>query len=105
MLSSIVDRRKAGFRVPLDAWFRSELEAMSRDLLTDRNGFVAEVFDHHAVAALLDRHRAGVANEDIRIWTLLALEVWHRSFSRARVLHRIHGRAPVVPVRAASRDR
>ncbi len=103
--AAIVDRPKAGFRVPLDAWFRSELEAMSRDLLTDRNGFVAEVFDHRAVTQLLDRHRTGVANEDIRIWTLLALEVWHRSFARARVLHRIHGGPADVPLRAASRDR
>lgn len=103
--ASIVHRRKAGFRVPLDAWLRADLQDMSRDLLTDPNGFVAEVFDRRAVRDLLDRHRAGTVNEDIRIWTLLALEVWHRSFSKARILHRVHTRPPAVRTTVPSRDR
>lgn len=78
----IVDRRKVGFRVPLDAWFRGELESMAWDLLTSSNSIVSSLMDSRPVRQLLERHRSGRANEEMRIWTLLCLEVWHDVFFR-----------------------
>jgi asparagine synthase (glutamine-hydrolysing) len=77
---SIVDRRKVGFRVPLDAWFRSGLRAMANDLLLGSSSFVGRVMDQRAIRQLLTDHERGRRNEEIRIWTLLSLEVWHREF-------------------------
>ncbi len=77
--SSIVDRPKAGFRVPLDAWFRSGMEDMARDRLLSPSSFVSQVMDRSAVRSVLDTHARGRRNEDIRIWTLLGLEVWHET--------------------------
>jgi asparagine synthase (glutamine-hydrolysing) len=79
----IVDRRKVGFRVPLDAWFRSGLREMAWDLLTGPSSFVAETLDRDAVVALLSGHDRAVRDEQARLWTLLSLEVWHREFARA----------------------
>jgi asparagine synthase (glutamine-hydrolysing) len=76
----IVYRRKVGFQVPLDAWFRGGLEEMAWDLLTASQSFVSQVMDRDAVRSLLDRHRRRQSNEDVRIWTLLCLEVWHQVF-------------------------
>ena len=73
--ASIVDRRKLGVRVPLDAWFRSSLRDSVRDRLTGTNSFVAETFDKKAIRDLLDRHDSGRFNEEARIWTLMSLEV------------------------------
>jgi len=78
----IVDRRKVGFRVPLDAWFRGELESMAWDVLTSSNSIVSSLMDSRPVRQLLERHRSGRANEEMRIWTLLCLEVWHDVFFR-----------------------
>lgn len=78
--AEIVDRRKVGFRVPMDAWFRTGLEDMAWDLLGSADSLAATLLDRHAVRKLLERHRAGVANEEARIWPLLSLEVWHRTF-------------------------
>jgi len=78
--SAIVERRKVGFRVPLDVWFRGHLRDLSRDLLGDPNSFVGAVFDRASVRALLDDHERGRRDESIRIWTLLSLEVWHQAF-------------------------
>jgi asparagine synthase (glutamine-hydrolysing) len=80
--ASIVDRSKLGFRVPLDAWFRSGLREMAWDRLLGRDSFVADVMDRHRIRSLLTSHDHGRRNEDIRIWTLLCLEVWHESFFR-----------------------
>jgi asparagine synthase (glutamine-hydrolysing) len=77
--ASIVDRRKVGFRVPLAAWFRGGLRDFARAALTDPNSFVCNLMDRRAVADLLDVHERGRRNEEIRIWTLLSLEVWSRA--------------------------
>ncbi len=78
----IVQRRKVGFRVPLDAWFRGALATTAADQLLATGSFATEVFDRREVAALLARHRSGRANEEMKIWTLLCLETWHRVFLR-----------------------
>ena len=80
---SIVDRRKVGFRVPLDAWFRDGLEDFAWDTLTSEGSLACTIFDQKQVRQLLERHRAGRLNEEIRIWTLLCLEVWYEEFFRS----------------------
>ena len=82
--ASIVDRKKVGFRVPLDAWFRTGLRDMARDLLLSRGSFVSGQLDRAAIAGLLHSHESGRRDEEIRIWTLLCLEVWYEVFFRGR---------------------
>ncbi|MAG30566.1 MAG: asparagine synthase (glutamine-hydrolyzing) [Deltaproteobacteria bacterium] len=81
----IVDRKKVGFRVPLDSWFRTGLRDMANDMLLATGSFVGERFDKRRVAALLVDHERGRRDEEIRIWTLLCLEVWHDVFLRGRL--------------------
>jgi asparagine synthase (glutamine-hydrolysing) len=76
----IVDRPKAGFRVPLDAWFRGSLEQMAHDRLLSSSSFVSTVLDRSVVNSMLSRHSSRRSNEDMRIWTLLCLEIWHETF-------------------------
>jgi asparagine synthase (glutamine-hydrolysing) len=75
---AVVDRPKVGFKVPLDQWFRGGLRDMAFDLLTGPSSFVATTFDAQAVQRLLEDHSAADRDEQMRIWTLLSLEVWHR---------------------------
>ena len=77
---AIVDRPKDGFRVPLDVWFRGELQEMVRDALLADDSFVASTLDGGRVRELIERHASGAANEGLRLWTLLSLEIWHRVF-------------------------
>jgi asparagine synthase (glutamine-hydrolysing) len=77
--ASIVDRPKAGFRVPLDAWFRTGLADMARERLLGAGSYVGQVMDRGALTRLLNAHASGRHNEDIRLWTLLSLEVWHET--------------------------
>jgi len=78
--AGIVHRPKVGFRVPLDAWFRGELEPLARDLLTGNDSFVGSLMDVGVVSGLLEDHARGRRDEEIRIWTLLSLEMWGRRF-------------------------
>jgi asparagine synthase (glutamine-hydrolysing) len=77
---AVVYRPKVGFRVPIDAWFRGGLQDMSWDLLTAPDALASTLLDRKAVRQLLERHRSGAADEQARIWPLLSLEVWHRTF-------------------------
>lgn len=81
---SIVHRPKVGFRVPLDAWFRGALQPMARDLLRGTDSFVGSVMEGDVVSRLLDDHHRGRRDEEIRIWTLLSLEMWGRRFTTAQ---------------------
>jgi asparagine synthase (glutamine-hydrolysing) len=78
----IVDRRKVGFRVPLDNWFRAGLRDFAADTLLDRASFTNQVFDPRAVRRLVESHLSGRRDEELRLWTLLCLEVWHDVFFR-----------------------
>lgn len=85
----IVDRPKVGFRVPLDQWFRGGLRDFARDQLLSRSSFVGQVFDRRAVQQLLDRHEQSRSDENIRIWTLLSLEIWHETAFKVRPVRAI----------------
>jgi asparagine synthase (glutamine-hydrolysing) len=76
----VLNRPKIGFRVPLDDWFRRDLREMAHELLTGSEGFVANYMSKPLVSDLLERHGKGIANEEIRLWTLMSLEVWHSAY-------------------------
>jgi asparagine synthase (glutamine-hydrolysing) len=78
----IVDRRKVGFRVPLDNWFRAGLRDLAADTLLDPASFTNQVFDPKAIRRLVESHLSGRRDEELRLWTLLSLEVWHDVFFR-----------------------
>lgn len=80
--ANIVDRKKVGFRVPLDEWFRGGLKDYAHDLLLGRDAFVSRYLARAPIEAMLADHTRGRRNEELRLWTLLGLEVWHRTFLR-----------------------
>ena len=82
--AEVVDRPKAGFKVPLDAWFRSGLRDMAWDLLSGPSSYVGSVLDPPTVKGLLKSHDSGERDEQIRLWTLLSLEMWHRGLARSQ---------------------
>jgi len=81
----VVDRRKVGFQVPLDDWFRRGLRDSVRDRLTGGSSFVFNTLDRDAVRGLIERHESGRFDEQKRIFALMSLEVWHEQFFSSRV--------------------
>jgi asparagine synthase (glutamine-hydrolysing) len=74
-------RRKMGFGVPLDHWFRNELKAYARDVLLDPQTLGRGYFRAEAVRRLWDDHQQGRFDHSARLWALLVLELWHRQWA------------------------
>ena len=94
--AEILDRRKMGFGVPLDHWFRGELRGMASDLLLSGAGATRGLFDTRFVRQMLDEHAAGIAPWQDQLWNLLMLEQWFRTF-----IDRRPSQADGVPAGAA----
>ena len=82
--ANIIDRKKVGFKVPLDEWFRGGLKDYVYDLLLGPNSFVSTYFDRKMIEKMLSDHQNRRRNEELRLWTLMGLEVWHRAFFKNR---------------------
>ena len=76
----IIHRPKQGFGVPLGSWFRGDLKKISYSVLLDEKAIRRGYFKRDAVKALLDEHCSGKFDHGHKIWSLLNLELWHRTF-------------------------
>ena len=70
-----------GFGVPLDHWFRHELQGFAREVLLDPQTLGRGYFRPEAVRQLLDDHQARRFDHSQRLWALLVLELWHRQWA------------------------
>jgi asparagine synthase (glutamine-hydrolysing) len=77
--AAILGRRKQGFAVPLQLWFRGRFDGFARDLLLSESSRRRGLLDPDAVRDLLDRNRAGRPLE-WPLWTLMSFELWCRTF-------------------------
>jgi asparagine synthase (glutamine-hydrolysing) len=73
-------RSKKGFGVPLSRWFRGELRGLAADLLLDERARGRGQLRGEAVKRLLDEHVTGRADHGHRLWCLVMLELWQRTW-------------------------
>jgi len=76
----ILHRRKAGFGAPIRMWLRRDLREMVDEVLSVKSLELRGYFDPCAVRRLIDDDREGRADNTYRIWALMTLELWHRTF-------------------------
>jgi len=76
----IIHRPKQGFGVPMQKWFREDLREMVIETLTESRTQQRGYFDQQAVSAILREHLSGRRDNSRHLWSLLMLELWHRSF-------------------------
>lgn len=87
----VIYRRKQGFAVPLEPWFRGELGQVAASLLSEAHCFEEGWLRKEPVLKALEEHRKGGTDHSQRLWLVLWLELWlricwHRTMSPAAVL-------------------
>lgn len=75
----ILRRKKMGFPVPYDSWMRNELKDWVSDILLDRQSINRGYFKRSSIEYLLKTDRQHHSHPK-EILSLVALELWHRSF-------------------------
>jgi len=76
----IARRKKMGFGVPIDEWFRGELAAVLNRVLLSARCLERGYFRAEAVQQLVVDHTSCRADNSYRLWALLFFELWLRMF-------------------------
>ena len=76
----ITERRKVGFRVPLDEWFTGHMRDYLCDHLRSADSLTRSYYNSAVLDRILDEHTRGAQTHDKLLWTLLNLEIWHRQY-------------------------
>jgi asparagine synthase (glutamine-hydrolysing) len=78
----ILWRRKVGFRVPVNQWFRREMRDYLSEHLQGSSSLTRCYYDGAALDRVLAEHIGGRQNREKLLWSLLNLEIWHRTYAR-----------------------
>jgi len=76
----IIYRKKAGFSAPVRAWLVKDLRDMVEDLLSEANVIQRGHFNYRAVRQLIDDNLTGKEDNSLKVFQLLTLELWQRTF-------------------------
>jgi len=76
----IPDRPKLGFMIPIAAWLRDDAPGLAADVLLDSRALDRGLFRDETVRALV----ADPVEHAYRLWTLIQLELWLRTFVDVR---------------------
>jgi asparagine synthase (glutamine-hydrolysing) len=74
----LLERPKQGFGLPLAAWLRGDLLAMTRDLFADRGTRGRGLFSPAGLDRLLASHLRDHRDLSSEIWLVLVMEIWLR---------------------------
>lgn len=77
---AILDRKKMGFGVPIEQWFRGELKAYLREHLLDGRFAARNILQPAAVERLIHQHQTGKVSYAYQLWALLMLELWYEQY-------------------------
>ncbi len=95
----VVWRKKSGFGAPIRAWVMKDLQPLISDLLSRESVMDRGMLNYSFVEKILADQQSGTEDNAFRIWALLTLELWMRTFLDS------DGRQPIsvdYPVTAAS---
>lgn len=76
----IQTRKKMGFGVPIDHWFRAELKPLLHDILLSSRCLDRGLLNADQVRLLVEQHTSSQFDHAYRLWHLLVLEVWQRMY-------------------------
>jgi asparagine synthase (glutamine-hydrolysing) len=76
----IVYRKKAGFSAPIRAWLVNDLRDMVEEVLSETAIKQRGYFAYSTVRRLIDENLSGREDNNLKVFQLLMLELWHREF-------------------------
>ena len=79
--TEITNRKKMGFILPIEKWFRDDLSSyLKGELLQKHTHITKHLCNPDAIKNLIERHQNTSANLAPPIWALLTLELWFKKY-------------------------
>ena len=75
----ILRRKKMGFGVPLEDWFKGDWFEYAREIVLDSQGVISQLMNRAALIKMFENHRNELENNCWRIYALVVLELWQNS--------------------------
>ncbi len=75
----VLEKPKQGFSIPMKHWLCSSLKPMMQDLLSNDTVRQRGYFKPEVVSTWMREHLDGRVNHAHRLWSLMALELWHQA--------------------------
>ncbi len=74
----VLEQRKQGFSIPIQHWFRNELHAFAKKVLTSQSSLSRRYFRTEYINWLLEEHRSGRQRFGTQLYALVVFELWSR---------------------------
>ncbi|MSU54441.1 MAG: asparagine synthase (glutamine-hydrolyzing), partial [Candidatus Staskawiczbacteria bacterium] len=78
--ASILNKKKHGFAVPINPWFRGKLKEYLFEVIFDPKTRARGYFNYAYIEKLHKMYQNGNQPLDSQFWLLLNFELWHRKF-------------------------
>lgn len=72
----IVSHRKQGFEVPLNIWFKNDLQDYVRSLLNPNTSKIYQYFDSTKLRKMVEEHLSSKRDRSAQLWSLIFLDTW-----------------------------
>ncbi len=76
----ILNRKKMGFTVPVDEWFRTDLKALYRDEVLSASQTNSQYFNIDYLRSMWQQHQRGHKNYGVQFWAILMFVKWAKNF-------------------------
>jgi asparagine synthase (glutamine-hydrolysing) len=80
----VLDRPKRGFAMPVASWLRNELRRLPAAVLLDSRARARGLFERRVIERLITTHQDGTADNSNKLWALIQLELWFRTYVDSR---------------------
>jgi len=77
--ATIINRPKVGFRVPVNEWFRGPMQEYLHEHICGPNSTIRQYLHPDSIDQFFNEHVGARQNHEKILWTLLNLEIWHRT--------------------------
>ncbi len=76
----IIHRKKTGFSIPLDSWFRNELKFVFEEEVINTTSPINNILNKNYIRELWRNHQNKMNNYGVQLWTILMFEKWYQNF-------------------------
>ena len=74
--TSLTDRPKTGFGIPLDSWLRHDLKDWAESLISKKKITEQGHLSYPMIKAAWDDHQSGASNKQFHLWDVLMFQSW-----------------------------